>query len=467
MSRRLEQDKVVERESGLNLLKLEIWGQVRDGFARRHGNAIRDLWFKHTRPLSFSRGLFVLGVPNLFIKEWLEKKYVAELEEIFKDLTGSPVRILVRIDGYTYRLMKEMGDEPSPPVGAEPPEKPAGVEPACPRFVVRPECKIACSSFEKILRDAPGSTFNPLLLYGPAGVGKTHLIRHFVERAKSSAFFSEVKVIDALQFASEFSAAARAGDRVRFRGSILRGELLVVEEAHRLKNKLKTQLELLSILKYLVERQRQVVITSRHHPRDIDFFEDPLASFFLSGMVVSISGYSTGSQVEILTQKVTREVNTLQPTLVEAVARIGSLDLARKEELIWKVIATAESKDEAPTSAFFRKHFPEYESSVAGEDRVDHIIDLVSRSRDVDRDLVASNCKVRKVVEARYLVIYLATTLLKISSRRISRWLGNISPSIVPYARKKVEKRRLEDPFFDSMILDLQSEIEGGQRYLF
>ncbi len=470
MSRRLEQNQENGHEAGLNLLKLKIWSQVRDGFARRHGNAIRDLWLKHTRPLSFSRGLFVLGVPNLFIKEWIEKKYVAELEEIFKELTGSPMRILVRTDGHTCTLLKETGDESR--LRAEAgvaldSDDPVAAEPRYSRFVVRPECKIACSAFDRILRDAPGSTFNPLLLYGPAKVGKTHLVRHFVEQARKSAFFSEVKVIDALRFASEFSRAARVGDRVRFRGSILRGDLLVVEEAHRLKNKLKTQLELLSILKYLVERQRQVVITSRHHPRDIDFFEDPLSSFFLSGMVVSISGYSVASQIEILSQKIAREVTSLQPTLVEAVARIGSIDLRRKQDLLRKVVAMAREKDEAPTSSFFRTYFPQYEVSVAGEDRVERIITLVSRSREVDKDQIASNCKVRKVVEARYLVIYLATTLLKISSRRISRWLGNISPSVVPYARRKVEKRRQEDPLFDNMVLDLQSEIEGGQRYLF
>ena len=95
----------------MNLLTQHIWNQVRDGFAERHGNGLRDLWFKHTRPLSFSRGLFVLGVPNLFVREWLEKKYVKDVEELFHEITGSPVKVIIKIDGYLYRLMTEADEE--------------------------------------------------------------------------------------------------------------------------------------------------------------------------------------------------------------------------------------------------------------------------------------------------------------------------------------------------------------------
>ena len=450
----------------MNLLSQHIWNQVRDGFAQRHGNALRDLWFKHTRPLNFSRGLFVLGVPNLFVREWLEKKYVKDIEELFQEITGSPVKVLIKIDGYMYRLMNEISQ--GAPKRTEGRGSQAGApEEKSPPFVTRPENKIAGSAFDKVLRDAPASTFNPLFLYGPAGTGKTHLIRQFVGKAKRTSYFSAVDVIDALKFASGFNAAARVGNRVRFRGGVLRSDLLVIEEVHRLKGKIKTQLELLSILKYLVERQRQVVITSRHHPRDIDLFEDSLASFLLSGMMISILGYSFEGMVEILSKKISDKKASAPPTLVEAVARVKSIGIDKRVKLIERTVSLAELKGETATAAFFKEHFPDYDAGIISEDRVDQIIDLVARRRGVERSQITSNSKVRKVVEARYLVIYLATTLLKTSSRRISRWLGNISPSIVPYARRRIDERRQKESEFSAVILDLQAEIEGGQRYLF
>ncbi len=451
----------------MNLLTQHIWNQVRDGFAERHGNGLRDLWFKHTRPLSFSRGLFVLGVPNLFVREWLEKKYVKDVEELFHEITGSPVKVIIKIDGYLYRLMTEVENETRQNRAQREAQRAAVGTDRPGAFVVRPENKIAHSAFEKVLRDAPASTFNPLFVYGPASVGKTLLVDRFLDKAKRTSFFSEIKDIDALRFASEFNAAARVGNRIRFRGNVLRSDLMVFEEVHRLKGKIKTQLELLATLKYLVDRQRQVVITSRHHPRDIDLFEDSLASFLLSGMVISILGYSVDSIVEIHSDKLKLKKRKVPPTLVEAVARISSLNIGEQQELIDKVLALAARKNETPTASFFKEHFAEYDTGVAGEDRIDQIIDLVARVKGVERSLIMSNSKVRKVVEARYLVIYLATTLLKTSSRRISRWLGNISPSVVPYAKRRVDERRHAEPEFTELVLELQSEIEGGQRYLF
>lgn len=451
----------------MNLLTQHIWNQVRDGFAERHGNGLRDLWFKHTRPLSFSRGLFVLGVPNLFVREWLEKKYVKDVEELFHEITGSPVKVIIKIDGYLYRLMTEV-DEEARQNRTRREAQADGIGPGRPgAFVVRPENKIAHSAFEKVLRDAPASTFNPLFVYGPSGVGKTLLVKRFLDKAKRTSFFSEVKEVDALRFASEFNAAARVGNRIRFRGGVLRSDLLVFEEVHRLKGKIKTQLELLSTLKYLVDRQRQVVISSRYHPRDIDLFEDSLASFLLSGMVISILGYSVESVVEIHSDRLKLKNQNVPPTLVEAVARISSLTIGEQQDLIDQVLSLAARKGETPTASFFKEHFAEYDTGAAGEDRIDRIIDLVARVKAVDRTLIMSNSKVRKVVEARYLVIYLASTLLKTSSRRISRWLGNISPSVVPYAKRRVDERRSADPEFTELVLELQSEIEGGQRYLF
>lgn len=451
----------------MNLLTLNLWEQVCEGFASRHSTVLRDLWFKHTRPLSFSRGVFVLGVPNLFVREWLEKKYVHEIEELFQEITGSPVKILIKIDGYLYRLMNEMktdpaGTKPSRLTPSEHDEQIPGP------FVVRPENKIACSAFEKVLHDAPACTFSPLFFYGPPGTGKSHLVRQFLCQAKQTSFFSSIRMVDALAFASEFRKAARGGDRVRFRGEILRTDLLVLDEIHRLKGKIKTQLEFLSILKYLGERQRQVILVSRHHPRDIEYFDDSLASFCLSGMVISILGYSVGSIVEINAQKIRAEGLTAPPTLLETIARLKGLGIDEQMRLIRKVVGYAEERNEAPTAQFFRAHFPTYESEAAGiEDRVERIIELVVEATGVEREMITSASKVRKVVEARYLVIYLASTLLKISSRRITRWLGNISPSIVPYAKRRVEQRRRDEARFDNLILDLQSDIDGGQRHLF
>lgn len=445
----------------MNLLVQDIWDQVVEGFVRLHGQALMDLWLKHTRPLSFNKGLFVLGVPNLFIREWLEKKYARDLEQLFVEVTGCPIKVMIKIDGYLYRLMKEnqgaLGKN-TPGEGVD--------ERAVAQYVVRPENRLVHSAFERILRE-PAQTFNPLYFYGPKGVGKTHLVLQFLRKAKRSNRFPARYMVGAVQFANEFGAAARIGDRVRFRGAVLRSDLLILEDVQELEGKLKVQLELLSIVKYLTERSRQVVITSSQHPRDIQLMQGPLASFLLSGMVVSIPGYSLNSAVEVLSARCQEKGIQVPPPLIETVARTSNGGLDGFMSLIERVVELAACKGVTPSPSFLKEHFPEYAQVRLGEDAVDRIIELVSQRLDVDRELVASNAKIRKVVEARHLVIYLASYLLQTPSRRICRWLGNISPSIVPYARKKIDMKRRQSKDFNALVLDLQSEVEGGQKFLF
>jgi len=456
----------------LNLLVQDIWDQVVDGFVQKHGQSLKDLWLQHTRPLSFSKGLFVLGVPNLFIQEWLEKKYLKDIEQLFFEITGCSIRIMFKIDGYLYRIMKEsqgalQGHLSKGSVNqASPTDKKVEAHLEVPRFVVRPENRLVYSAFERILREPPGS-FNPLYFYGPKGIGKTHLINHFMDKVKETRCFPTWYKVDADTFAREFSYAARIGDRVRFRGTILRCDLLIIEDVHKLEGKLKIQLELLSILKYLTERSRQVVVTSAFHPRDIQFMQNPLASFLLSGMVVSNTGYSLNSLVEILSNRCKDRGLNLPPSLIETVARSSSGGLKGYLELIERVVELADLKKEPPTPTFLKEHFPEYATISIGEDSIDRIIELVSKRLEVDRDLIASNAKMRKIVLARHLVIYLASSLLQTPSRRICRWLGNISPSIVPYAKKKIDERRRKERDFNALVLELQSVVEGGQKYLF
>jgi len=454
----------------LNVLAKDIWKQVTEGFTHLHGKGLKDLWLKHTRPLSFSKGLFILGVPNLFVQEWLEKKYVKDIEKIFKEVTGSPVKIMIKIDGYLYRLIKEMqGDLDSDKKDIHGKRKPENNDNEISTdisYVVRPENRLVYSAFERILREPPGM-FNPLYFFGPGGVGKSLLVRNFLDKAKNLKRFPTWYKVGAVEFAQEFQRAARIGNRVQFRGAILRCDLFILEDLQEVEGKLKLQLELLSILKYLTERSRQVIITSSMHPRDIKLIENPLASFLLSGMVVSVAGYSLNSTVEILSVLCKEMGFNAPPTLIETVARTSTGGLRGLFGIIKKVVKLASLKDAAPTPQFLKEHFPEFSKVNLGVDSVDRIINLVSDRMGVKQEQIASNSKIRKAVLARHMVIYLASTLMKTPARRICRWLGNISPSIVPYARRKVEEKRKNEDDFNTLIKELQSEVEGGQKYLF
>src|SRR5262249_41018476 len=142
--------------------------------------------------------------------------------------------------------------------------------------------------------------FNPIFIHGPTGCGKTALMRWYLETNAREKGSVPCFCTTGEEFTRRFTRGIRGGNAAAFRGDIVANEMLVLDQAHRLADRLATQAELLSILKYFLERQRQVILLSRHSPRDILHLDSNLRSYFLSGLVLGMTDLSAPSRVTVL-----------------------------------------------------------------------------------------------------------------------------------------------------------------------
>ncbi|MBI4880086.1 MAG: hypothetical protein HY812_10580 [Planctomycetes bacterium] len=440
----------------MNLLARDLWQEVQNAFRAARGPAVAGLWLQQARPLGFVRGVFTLGVPNEVVRDWLEHRYSAELEGIFRRLTGSAVRLLLKVDASLPAAAEDAAGAKGEESGGAAPEA---------AFVIRPENRLASAALARLLDDP--ATGNPLFLYGPPGVGKSALVRHRLIQHQAERGARTTISVTADAFSAGLVYALRENQLPAFRGRMLAAEAFVLEEAHRLRGKTRTQREFLSVLQYHVLRGRPVILTSRHPPNAIFLLDEGLRSYFLSGILHRIADYSVPSRAAILEAAAARFARPVPAETIERVARRVNGPVSRQIHFLEKAAACAALAERPATLEFLGGRFPELSGSSEGEVDVGSLIALAARDFGSTAEDIASNRKTRSAVLARHVVVYVATVVFNLKARRVMRHLGGLSPSTTAYARRRIEERRRDDPVFDARVRRLLAELKTGQKLLF
>jgi chromosomal replication initiator protein len=458
---RVVEERIARSAAGnagaVSLLARDLWQEVTAAFRARYGTAIAELWLPQITPTFFAKGVYALAVPNDVVREWLDHRYRAEIEAILRDLTGSPIRVQLKVDAGKPLLSRDPDVD-----GIE--VEAAGAATLAP--AIRPENRHANAALARLLADP--STGNPLFLYGAQGTGKSHLVRHHLEQYAAQGNGTRTTVsIAAEAFSQGLVRALRENELSAYRGRMLAADVLVLEEAHRLRGKPRTQREFLSILRYLVARGRPVILTSRHPPNGIFLLDEAVRSYFLSGILVRIQDYADPSRLAILEERASRFARKVPgPTLERIVARVGG-SLDRQVRFLEKVAAFAALSEREATLEFLADKFPELAGKGGSEIDIKDLIDQAAREFGTTPEDVASNRKIRTAVLARHVVVYVATEVLGMKANRVMRHLGGLSPSTTAYARRRVEGLRRDDSLFDARIRQLLERLGRGQRMLF
>jgi len=439
----------------MNAAGVDIWQAVSAAFARLRGRQAAELWLGEARPAGLRRGLFTLDVATPAAKAAIDARYLDDLQDLFRELTGSPVRVLTRV-----------ADEPpeAPPVAAAPV---VASEPL-PDGLLRPaECvvtagnRLAHRAVERFVL-APAAGWNPLFLYGPAGCGKTELARLALRRLREAGEAHDPLVLSGPALMRDVSRAARTGTLPALQADWSRRDLLVLDEAHRLRGQRRSQAEAASLISGMLQRGGRVLVLSRHAPQQILDADPRLLSWFLGGMVVALAEPDSDDRRAVLDAVARVAAVPAGPGVTAALAERCPGHLADAVRVLQRAAhdAAGEGADTLDLERLDRR----LAGPTPAEATMDAIVALIARSSGIAPERIRSPEKARPVVAARHLCAYLATRSLGLSSRQVCRALGLASPSLVGYARRAVETRRVADAEYDRTVHGLQARLQGAQR---
>jgi len=307
-------------------------------------------------------------------------------------------------------------------------------------FVVGPSNELAYKVCLEVSKN-PGKLFNPVFLYGRSGLGKTHLLHSIGNRLKQT---HNVLYISLMDFSDAMVKALKENRIEEFRESFLNLDVLLLDDVQFLVGKERTQIELFRIYEKLQAEEKQIVLVSDRHPKDLKDVSERLISRFESGLIIEI-GLDEETKRRIVRQKLILYGLPLDESTVNYVVENTGYNVREIEGFI---------------QTFKVAGFKPKPNKENVEKKVETVINLVAKSFKLNPELLKKETKERKVINAKHIAMYFCKTMLNLSYVEISNLFGKKDHTSALYAIKKVEQRRTEDRKFQYMISFLEKSLK-------
>jgi chromosomal replication initiator protein len=315
----------------VRIFERDVGTALAEAIVRRIGAPRYQLWFERHVRFRWDGERLTVGVPNRHFEEWLQATFGAAVAEAAAEVFEGAVEVRFAIDPELFQAARREQEEarqveqarapeaPAEPQPSAPPEKPqpAGepaAEPARRRarhwhrlsdFVVGPCNRVAYAAALSAV-EVPGDGANPLVLFGPVGTGKTHLLEGIYVGVRRGWPGWLVRYVTSEDFTNRFVQAMRLGKLGGFRRHFRECDVLLLDDLHFLAKKRATQEEFLHTFDALLADARQLVVTCDCHPRLADDFTPELTDRLLGGAVWGLAPPDRETRLAILRAKAAR-----------------------------------------------------------------------------------------------------------------------------------------------------------------
>jgi len=422
----------------------------------------------------------VIGVPNDFAREWIEKRLAGQVAAALADVLGDSVEVKVVVDERAAVVTEPAPDPPSTPV-------PEQVSPPSPRrtgpkrrraplvdglnpryvferFVVGPNNEYA-TAVARSVAESPAGAYNPVFIYAGTGLGKTHLIQAIAHAALEQHPELHVRYVTCERFTDDFINAVTDKGRIEgFKQTYRDNDVLIVDDVQFLADKQQTQVEFFHTFNALYEAGKQIVITSDRPPRELEELEDRLRSRFGQGVVVDISRPDLETRIAILRKQVKWEgYEIAEPEALEWIAQKVTSNIRELYGALTRAVSFASISGSDVTVAVTKEALKDivpkaYQHPVT----IEMVQNEVARQFGLHVNDLRGNRRTQDVAYARHIAMYLARELTEASLPQIGAKFGGRHHTTVIHAVDKVE-RQLKDGH-DPQVHDLVGLISARLR---
>jgi len=315
-------------------------------------------------------------------------------------------------------------------------------------FVVAKSNKIAFASAKAIVNE-PGKLYNPLFIWGGAGLGKTHLVNAIGKEILTKQPDLKLKYITINDFTNEFTRImyeykGNPHKKNEFVNKYRNIDILLIDDVQFLEGKEKTQDEIFSIFDYLHRNAKQIVLTSDRQPKDIPTLTDRLRTRFEWGMIAEIKPPANETRMEILKLKAKENNITLPDEVMQMIANAFNTNVRELEGALNRLSGYMSIEpDEKMTT--------ELASEILGLDKItkkltiNDIIEIVAEYYKIEPSEIKGTAKTKEIVTPRNIVVYLTRELLNMSYTQIGNTLGNRKHATVMYAYDQIKNHKDTD----------------------
>jgi chromosomal replication initiator protein len=409
-------------------------------------------WFKNTSIIKEEAGVIYIGVPNEFVRDWLMNKYHKLITKTIADAYEN-----MRAVEYIITKIENTNEEPSeqnktPYVNKELPLKDLYINPddnLNPRyrfdsFIVGAFNELAYAASQAIIEN-PGTKYNPFFIYGPTGLGKTHLIQAVGNAIKDKYTNKKVHYMTLEKFATDFISSLQNNKANSFKEKYRKYDLLIIDDIQFIGKMEKIQEELFHTFNTFYENNKQIIFSSDKHPNYIPELADRLKSRFAAGMIVDISPPEYESRLAILKIKLQESNIELEKEVVEYIASSVDGNIRELEGSLNIIICQYRLKNK-PLSLVEIKNLLKNNMRPKKNMAIKDVVTIVSEHYKIEESSIYEKTRKKEIVKARQIVMYLLREDFNVSYPLIGQKLGGKDHTTVIHSCLKIKTDLKNDP---------------------
>lgn len=457
-----------------------VWASCLDTIRKSINAQSFKTWFEPIKPVKLEGECLTIQVPNSFFYEWLEENYVNLLKKTIRKEIGEEGRLeyqivvedhsRTQIEGHFSGNRFYSSNEIRNPFvipGIKKVKIDAQLNPkySFDNFIEGDCNKLARSAGLAISKNPGGTAFNPLVIYGDVGLGKTHLA-HAIGNEVQKKFPNKTTLyISTERFASQIIEAIKknsVSDLVNFYQSI---DLLIVDDIQSLSGKAKTQEIFFNIFNQLHQIGKQIILTADRPPKALEDIQDRLVSRFKWGLSADLQAPDFETRMAILIAKMESEGIKLPSEVIEYISFNVKENVRELEGVLISIVAQSSLNNKQIDLSLTRKIVENYVSGLSKEITIDNIKQLVSEHFKIPLEKLQGKTRKREVVIARQLSMYLAKNHTTSSLKTIGDNFGGRDHSTVIYSCRTVQDLMDTDLLFKDTVTELEKKVELSKNH--
>ncbi len=452
----------------------KVWQAALGELEMQMTRATFNTWLKPTTVISWDQDDFVLGVPNAYIKDWLENRLYVPIKRTLSGIVNRPLNVQFIVWNEDQGI--EQTDEL--PLLSQPQARPPqnGGKPhdeasngngngngylslnaryTFDTFIVGSSNRLAHAAALAV-SDSPATAYNPLFLYGGVGLGKTHLL-HAIGHS-SQAQNLKVLYVSSEQFTNDLINAIRTQNTEKFRAKYRNTDVLLIDDIQFIAGKESTQEEFFHTFNTLHAANKQIVLTSDRPPKSIPTLEERLRSRFEWGLIADIQPPDLETRIAILQSKAASQPVTIPKEVIALIAQRVISNIRELEGALNKIVAYIKLTQIVPSIETLDSCLGDLIESPKTLD-TEYVLQVVAKFYHLDVGDLIGPRRSKELVRPRQIAMYLARQETNASLPEIGRLLGDRDHTTILYGISKIEGLLEQDNNLRREVMTIQEQL--------